>query len=337
VVPRYACLSHCWGPSQSPIRTLVETIDDFKKGIPWNSLSKTFQDAVETCRRLGIDHIWIDSLCIIQNSKDGVDWKEQSVQMADIYQNAFITIAATRSKDGMGGCFAERDAGHVNAHPVVDGAVYVRKEMPLVETRDFVPKDLPLLSRGWVHQEMALSPRVVHFCPQEVVWRCRHHARSESGSNYGGRRAVAAAAAAAAAAPDDDDHDDNNNAGPAVPDRAWYDTVHNYTHLALTFAKDRLPALAAVAQRAAADVRPKEDRYLAGLWASTLRTDLLWQAYPPSSQYGPAARPRHAGRAPSWSVSTSPGAHALPVLGHDPPLRSSAASRASSQAAQNFP
>ncbi|KAK1502880.1 hypothetical protein CTAM01_04869 [Colletotrichum tamarilloi] len=37
------------------------------------SLSKTFQDAVLVTRRLGIKYIWIDSLCIIQDSK--LDWE----------------------------------------------------------------------------------------------------------------------------------------------------------------------------------------------------------------------------------------------------------------------
>lgn len=288
-VSRYACLSHCWGPSQSPIRTLVETIDDFKNEIPWGSLSKTFQDAVETCRRLDIHHIWIDSLCIIQNSKDGTDWKEQSVQMADIYQNAFITIAATKSKDGLGGCFAERDAGHVDAHALAEGGiVYVRKEMPYVNTRDFNVKDLPLLSRGWVYQEMALSPRVVHFCRQEVLWRCRRGGRSESGSNDGGRRSNI---------PDITDW----ALRTAHIDRDWYDAVHNYTHLALTFHKDRLAAVAAVAKRTAKRSK-NHGRYLAGLWEHTLLPDLLWQTHPPGSQYGPAARPAADGTSfPTWS------------------------------------
>lgn len=95
-VARYACLSYCWGPKQSPIQTLSSNLADFQREIPWAQLSKTFQDAVDICRRLDISHLWLDSLCIIQDSPD--DWSEQSVLMADIYQNALITIAAAKSQ-----------------------------------------------------------------------------------------------------------------------------------------------------------------------------------------------------------------------------------------------
>lgn len=282
--PQYACLSHCWGPSQSPIQTRLENFNNFKKDIPWRDLSKTFQDAVDICRRLDIDYLWIDSLCIIQNSKDGRDWKEQSVQMADIYGNALITIAATKSKDGSGGCYSQRDDGHVDAHPVVDGVVYTRKELPRVDVRDVNTGNLPLLSRGWVYQEMVLSSRVLHFCSQEVIWRCRTQSESESGSNDGDRNASP---------------DTHRFRIPPLVDPSWYITVHNYSQLALTFETDRLAALAAVAQRAAA-TRPSDDLYLAGLWQKTLLHDMLWQTYPASSRDGPTERPT-AYRGPSWS------------------------------------
>ena len=110
VVPRegvapapYICLSHCWGPpNKQIIRTLSSNIHSFLKHVPWDDLSNTFQDAIDITRRLDVDYIWIDSLCIIQEDRD--DWKEESVKMADIYENAFLTIAATKSRDGSGGC-----------------------------------------------------------------------------------------------------------------------------------------------------------------------------------------------------------------------------------------
>lgn len=61
----YVALSHCWGSSQI-IQTTKATIGTFRCGIELWSLSKTFQDAVYICRRLGVRYLWIDSLCIIQ-------------------------------------------------------------------------------------------------------------------------------------------------------------------------------------------------------------------------------------------------------------------------------
>ena len=65
---KYTALSYCWGDHQ-PLQTTKETIKDMKNGIDWKDLPKTFQNAIQVSRRLQIRWIWIDSLCIIQNSK----------------------------------------------------------------------------------------------------------------------------------------------------------------------------------------------------------------------------------------------------------------------------
>ncbi|KAI2468969.1 HET-domain-containing protein [Annulohypoxylon bovei var. microspora] len=257
----YACLSHCWGPSQSPIKTLTKTIDDFKMDIPWASLSKTFQDAVDICRRLRIDYLWIDSICIIQDSKD--DWDKESLKMADIYENAYLTIAATMSLDGTGGCYASTDPETMYCRPVIENSVYCRKKPP--EFNQFYRnKDWPLLSRAWVYQEMRLSPRVLHFGSEEVIWQCRTCRRSESQSNDSDATTTLSY---------------NDRYIPESDLLGWYNTVYEYSHLALTFEADRFAALAAVAQREATS-RNTSDEFLLGLWKNNLLRDLLWQIVP---------------------------------------------------------
>lgn len=60
---RYAALSHCWGRIEM-IRTMEATLSDsMLEGIRWTDLPKTFQEAVLLVRELGIDYLWIDSLC----------------------------------------------------------------------------------------------------------------------------------------------------------------------------------------------------------------------------------------------------------------------------------
>ncbi len=73
-------------------------------GIPWDTLPKTFQDAIMTADRLGCAYIWIDSLCIVQDGEQ--DWYTESSQMARIYENAVLTLAATVSPDSKGGLFS---------------------------------------------------------------------------------------------------------------------------------------------------------------------------------------------------------------------------------------
>lgn len=57
-----------------------------------NALMKTFRDAILIAQVLNISKVWIDSLCILQDSLE--DWKKESSKMWDIYRNAFITVVA---------------------------------------------------------------------------------------------------------------------------------------------------------------------------------------------------------------------------------------------------
>ncbi|KAI0528321.1 HET-domain-containing protein [Xylaria bambusicola] len=291
----YACLSHCWGPSQSPIKTLSTTIDTFKEDIPWQSLSRTFQDAVDICRRLDIRYLWIDSLCIIQDSDE--DWANESVKMADIYANAFLTIAATKSKDGTGGCYSDRDPCYVDCGTVIDGSVFIRGKMPRLggPAGSKTAEGWPLLLRGWVYQEMSLSRRVLHFGSQEVIWQCRTHRRSESGSNDSDYATITFHDGHA---PPIEKHNDSWDDG-SPNDHPWYDAVSDYSGLELSFEKDKLPALAAISQGFAKD-RAVDDAFLAGLWTSSVLLDMLWETYPQNSANGPTAKPANT-HAPSWS------------------------------------
>jgi hypothetical protein len=118
----YVALSHCWG--KAPMITLCDPslsmdgrenaipIGEFKAGIPISRLPTTFRDAVTVTRRLGIRYVWIDAICIVQNSSQ--DWKTEAMTMHQVYGNAHCTLAATFSKDGNGGLFKERSPESVN-------------------------------------------------------------------------------------------------------------------------------------------------------------------------------------------------------------------------------
>ena len=72
---QYATLSHCWGRSPT-VKTKLESLRSRQNSIPLDALPKTFKDALATCRELGIQYLWIDSLCIIQDDKG--DWEYHS-------------------------------------------------------------------------------------------------------------------------------------------------------------------------------------------------------------------------------------------------------------------
>jgi hypothetical protein len=65
----YTTLSHCWGFDADPkARTLKDNIRARYTGIDVELLPKTFQDAISVTRQIGIQYIWIDTLCIIQDN-----------------------------------------------------------------------------------------------------------------------------------------------------------------------------------------------------------------------------------------------------------------------------
>lgn len=76
----------------------MRTIDE-------TTLSKSFQDAITIARCLHIRYLWIDALCIIQDSNE--DWAIESAKMAQYYKGGSVMISA----------LASPGAGHGILHP----------------------------------------------------------------------------------------------------------------------------------------------------------------------------------------------------------------------------
>jgi hypothetical protein len=77
---RYIALSHCWGKSL-PVKTTTENIQEHRRSIRLNKLTPTFRDAIFLSHRFGVQYLWIDSLCILQDSKE--DWETEAAKMGD--------------------------------------------------------------------------------------------------------------------------------------------------------------------------------------------------------------------------------------------------------------
>jgi hypothetical protein len=96
----YISLSHCWGhppepsaPLQSRASTVLteSNLPIWQTDLPLDELPLTFQDAIMICAPLGFEYMWIDSLCILQDSFK--DWQEQSGVMVDVYKFAWLNVA----------------------------------------------------------------------------------------------------------------------------------------------------------------------------------------------------------------------------------------------------
>jgi hypothetical protein len=151
----YVSLSHCWGRIPFVNLTTKNKKQFMEDGIPWDEFPKNFQEAIEVTRFLGIDYIWIDSLCIIQGA-DG-DFREQAPLMHKVYRNSYCNIAAVDSSDSTGGLFRNRQAYHV-----LPARYQAEGKSPMFGNRAWriVSEDLwnaqllqaPIYKRGWVFQ-----------------------------------------------------------------------------------------------------------------------------------------------------------------------------------------
>jgi len=270
----YVCLSHCWG-ARPIITTTVSSLRDHQTRIAWEQLPRTFQDAVSFAYRLGFAYIWIDSLCIIQDSVD--DWRHEGSRMADIYKNASLTLAATLSSESSGGCFATAHPLHMSHKwNLIDSQghafeVYSRKSLHTKRTVE----QLPLLTRAWAFQERIMSPRVLHFTTNELLWECSSGQICECYPNSNG------IASSKLPVP---------HILPPKTHGDWREVVVAYTGMSLTYPKDIFPALQALAKSMPSVMGP----YLAGLWTNQLAWHLSWYSAVPQS------RPIE-WRAPTWS------------------------------------
>lgn len=309
----YVCLSHCWGRSQ-PFKTEQNSLAERKVGMDVDNMPKTFRDAIMITRNLGIQYLWIDSLCIIQDSAE--DWARESAQMGKIYRDAAVTIFAKHADSDDGGCFSSRSAraSLLCRTPIFDELVSVLEGRDCDTLPTFIqaklhhagshslpehhsifetikaldPRQFPLDLRAWVLQESILSHRALLYDEDELRWTCptvkaceclpEGHIR-QSWSRF--------------------DKGDAETVSTRELSNAWALIVHEFSTRRLTYNKDKLPALAGIASEMQ---RYKHSTYLAGLWQDDLRINLSWFVFPRSANapYRETKRIQES-TIPSWS------------------------------------
>ena len=312
----YVALSHVWGQEQI-ITTTKSTFPERSDGIAFTLLSKTFQDAIFVARELNIRYLWIDSLCIVQDSIE--DWELESSKMGDYYQNAILTIAATRSKDGKGGCFSDSNSWLFKPCPI--GSSWTRSSSGGF---DFIQPDTsvvtyassssssqnPLDYRAWCVQERLLSPRVLSYSHEGMNFMCLSSyasERSPQGGSLAERmdiedirllRNVFSRLGTLANGTETNTPDDSDGMKiKALRERDWYmdwyRLITTYSSCQLSHQTDILPAIAGMAS---VFQKTSNDTYVSGLWKNDLKRGLLWFAHhrnttsrPPIQQYvGPS-------------------------------------------------
>jgi hypothetical protein len=309
---KYVALSHCWG-SGRVVRTTRETFPEFTRAVDVATLNQTFQDAIMVTRRLGFRYLWIDSLCIIQDDKD--DWEREAAQMAQVYSQAQLTIAASAASDGSQGLLRNEpllprlklsaDSENKALNQGCSIGPYLLRFRRLIVA--------PLNTRAWTLQERILSPRIIHFAHDQVHWECRESILSEAGGPpYGevldssgeesfhtgwlGRVSEDLLPKSEAERVALETKRSENGRSEY---ETWYGVIQVYSQRRLTNEDDKLPALSGIAH--AYSLR-HDSEYLAGLWLGGIATGLLWF----NATTDPLRRPARY-RAPSWSWASLDG------------------------------
>lgn len=268
----YCALSHCWGPiDRQPIRTLKGNIKDHCLGIPLTALPRTFREAVILTQSLGIDYLWIDSLCIQQDDDD--DWRREAASMGPLYQQATLVIAAAGSEDPTGGLFiCERSPKIALQLPYgTKGVFNLAFRTPSPSMRPFTNDYRgPLPERAWALQEFYLAQRMVLFVEHGVIWRCTSCECDESGA--------------------DDDLGLYEHLG-------WFVLLKIYTRKKLTRQSDRMVALQGIVDE---ERKSRDDIFLSeGMWEKEIPQHLLWYRTSVLAPGDPAL--------PSWSWGATEG------------------------------
>ncbi|KAG9191391.1 hypothetical protein G6011_09479 [Alternaria panax] len=308
----YLVLSHMWGENHGNQLLLQKAnIEEFKKNVPMQELatSATFREAIRVTRALGYHYIWIDSLCIVQDSKS--DWDYEASRMAIVYGNAVCNIACLFPPDSDEQPTTREDPRVW--HPCIlrpatpsRPGVYieqVNRAWILGDKRYgrewLMQNKWPLFNRAWTFQEYLLSPRTLLLGHKNLMYQCTQFFYDELlgplGISHNNNNSPLSSLPTTATATSetklnlDADLCKSKYFPPSLStvtkttdpcainlmafQRTWLSLINEYRARKLSFGKDRIIAIAGIAR---AFAHLGDLTYLAGTWAQCLPVGLLW-------------------------------------------------------------
>ncbi|KAL5584371.1 hypothetical protein FOVSG1_013760 [Fusarium oxysporum f. sp. vasinfectum] len=317
--PAYWTLSHRWGDPELIQQLSQSTENRLRSGMGVGDLSPTFRDACLLVRRMGYRYIWVDSLCIFQDSLS--EWQQEAKAMVDVYRHSFCNISAigASSNPSRIGLFSKRRLPSRLLFPFKVQGQYLDDERgftvgPWVFFNDSIWTDdvasTPLSKRGWVVQERFLAPRVLHFTENQIYWECLETTVCEAdpsgelqilAKNWYLRppiqtvhkaagREIARSLSKGLSGQQCITRDEET-----AYFNLWGDVLSIYANCALTNELDRLIAMSGIAKTFQ---EANKDTYLAGLWKKVIHSDLTWKT---DASGGAEVFRSDSSYAPTWS------------------------------------
>lgn len=251
---KYTTLSYCWGTSEQAkaARTLVSNVAERYISMDLDKLPKTLSDSIKVTRALEIKYLWIDSLCIVQDSGE---WKEEALKMCQYYENSFITILPSTSVSADDGFLVTRPThftwgfsaprifwGFPKRSPSGEPQV-----VQLSYPQDWDRYDAVLKStwatRAWTVQEHMLSSRILYFTEHGVITSCREHSLDDRGQlvDLNVPQGLYFLASSSTYQP--------GSISEGAIWNQWYDIVESFCMHNLTFQSDKIPAISGVVKK----------------------------------------------------------------------------------------
>ncbi|KAH8597388.1 heterokaryon incompatibility protein-domain-containing protein, partial [Bisporella sp. PMI_857] len=174
--PKYAALSYVWGAAGSQalnlhVRNLESLSAQLEGQMP--PIAKTIRDAIAVTGRLGLQYIWVDSLCIIQKDdryEDDPDARKSQIeQMDSIFGHAAVTLVAADGLD------AEAGLCGISTRPVRNQiARGIRPNVNVLLAVKYNDTYGKWDTRAWTLQEKLLSKRMLIFNGGYASYHCQH-------------------------------------------------------------------------------------------------------------------------------------------------------------------
>ncbi|PYI04615.1 HET-domain-containing protein [Aspergillus sclerotiicarbonarius CBS 121057] len=282
----YVALSYCWGRKSShrlvnskhPDQPNDLLFDELQNGISLDELPKAFQEAIRFIKSLStqqipIKHIWIDALCIKQDSPE--DWQEEAIKMERVYSNCIVCLALSRAENPEQDIFGECSPRAIPPFQVGKTAVSKGSNECIVVSNDYFKEALyrqPLGERAWPLQERLLPPRVISFGQGELFWDC-FQCPNQSESFPNGVKALHLLHPVVSPKPL------LRRLEPEELLYNWFEVISEYTDRDLTFPeKDKLLALSAITAQWETETK---DECIVGHFWKMLPLSLVWRAHNP--------------------------------------------------------
>jgi hypothetical protein len=241
----------------------------------------------------------IDAICIIQDSSE--DWFAEAAKMASYYSGAVVTISVLDAAKSTEGFLEAPRRTHVELGPEFS---LCKDPLPVVD----VMHQSALDSRGWCLQERLLSPALLHFGREQMVWECQHAIYTEASGEVEMQNSSRPGGAFGLPKQDFASSRKKFSGRSAAGFHDWYAVVEDFSSRNLTVETDKFPAIAGVVHQFRS-LAPR-GAYIAGLWADDLVVGLFWGARPVrhiGAQQSPLAssfsvlKRTAEPQAPSWS------------------------------------